>query len=156
MHERYTDRARKVLSLAIEQAVIYSHPAAHSGHVLLGCLDECEGVAGQVLLNLGLGREAISPIVEAQWLTAPLAERDLMLHHTATMHCARQLQHNYAGTEHLLLALAIVPELQGARALGTTATSFAIVAQEVLNLLGHMQLSASILAAGFCPPHAAN
>ncbi len=109
--ERFTQRARKVLSLAHEEAERLRHNFIGTEHLLLGLIREDGGVAGRVLRELGLETERVDQMVQrlsgmGQYSSgrielAPGTERVLQM----AFEEARRLGHHYIGTEHLLLAL---------------------------------------------------
>lgn len=109
--ERFTQRARKVLSLAHEEAERLRHNFIGTEHLLLGLIREDGGVAGRVLRELGLETERVGQMVQrlsgtGQYTSgkielAPGTERVLQM----AFEEARRLGHHYIGTEHLLLAL---------------------------------------------------
>ena len=119
MFERFTERARRVIILAREEAGRFRHDFVGTEHVLLGLIRDGEGIATAVLQRLGLRLETVKAEVERalagfpKTLTfgevpfTPQAKRVLEL----SIEEARQLGHNYIGTEHLLLGL--VREGQG-------------------------------------------
>jgi ATP-dependent Clp protease ATP-binding subunit ClpC len=110
--EKFTERARKVLTLSQEEAQRFNHNYIGTEHILLGLLKEGDGVAVKVLTGLGVDLEKIRQAVEASigrgektvsgeiGLT-PRAKRVIEL----AVDEARRLHHNYIGTEHLLLGL---------------------------------------------------
>ena len=110
--ERFTDRARRVLVLAQEEARLLSHSFIGTEHILLGLIDEGEGVAAQALQTLGLSLEAVRERVEETIGMAgtapsgsppftPRAKKVLEL----ALREALQFNHSYIGTEHILLGL---------------------------------------------------
>ena len=113
MFERFTERARRVIILAREEAGRFRHDFVGTEHVLLGLIRDGEGIATAVLQRLGLRLETVKAEVERalagfpKTLTfgevpfTPQAKRVLEL----SIEEARQLGHNYIGTEHLLLGL---------------------------------------------------
>jgi Clp amino terminal domain, pathogenicity island component len=112
MFERFTDRARRVLVLAQEEARLLNHNFIGTEHILLGLFQEREGVAAKALGSLGISPEAVRETVEEMAgptdlsLTGsppftPRAKRVLEL----SLREALQSGHNYIGTEHLLLGL---------------------------------------------------
>jgi ATP-dependent Clp protease ATP-binding subunit ClpC len=110
--EKFTERARKVLTLSQEEAQRFNHNYIGTEHILLGLIKEGDGVAVKVLTGLGVELEKIRQAVEASigrgertvsgeiGLT-PRAKRVIEL----AVDEARRLHHNYIGTEHLLLGL---------------------------------------------------
>jgi ATP-dependent Clp protease ATP-binding subunit ClpC len=111
--DRFTQRARRVLSLAQEQAERFNDTQIGTEHLLLGLLLEDGGVAGRVLRDLGLDTEKIAAAVEALDVDEPVAARSSSLELSdGTKHVlemaieeARRMGHHYIGTEHLLLGL---------------------------------------------------
>jgi hypothetical protein len=112
MFERFTDRARRVVVLAQEEAVGLKHNYIGTEHLLLGLIREREGVAAKALESLGISLEAVRAEVEqiiGEGQTAaighipftPRAKKVLEL----SLREALQLGHNYIGTEHILLGL---------------------------------------------------
>src|SRR5260370_11146078 len=111
--EKFTERARKVLSLAQEEAQRFQHQYIGTEHVLLGLVREGEGVAAQVLRNLGVELNKVRSAVEfslgrgdlvmlGKMGLTPRAKKFIELADNE----ARRLNHHYIGTEHLLLGLA--------------------------------------------------
>src|SRR6266540_974274 len=112
MFERFTDRARRVVVLAQEEARMLNHNYIGTEHILLGLIHEGEGVAGKALESLNISPEAVRQQVEeiiGQGQAAPTghipftprAKKVLEL----SLREALQLGHNYIGTEHILLGL---------------------------------------------------
>ena len=112
MFERFTDRARRVVVLAQEEARMLNHNYIGTEHILLGLIHEGEGVAAKSLENLGISLDAVREQVQeiiGQGQQAPSghipftprAKKVLEL----SLREALQLGHNYIGTEHILLAL---------------------------------------------------
>ena len=112
MFERFTDRARRVVVLAQEEARLLNHNYIGTEHILLGLIHEGEGVAAKALESLGISLEAVRTQVEeiiGQGQSAPTghipftprAKKVLEL----SLREALELGHNYIGTEHILLGL---------------------------------------------------
>ena len=112
MFERFTDRARRVVVLAQEEARLLNHNYIGTEHILLGLIHEGEGVAAKALESLGISLEAVRSQVEeiigqggsspsGHIPFTPRAKKVLEL----SLREALQLGHNYIGTEHILLAL---------------------------------------------------
>ncbi|MBE0415203.1 MAG: AAA family ATPase, partial [Dehalococcoidia bacterium] len=110
--EKFTERARKVLTLAQEEALRFNHNYIGTEHVLLGLVREGDGVAAKVLSNLGVELDKVRSAVESiigrgertvsgEIGLTPRAKRVIEL----AVDEARRLNHNYIGTEHLLLGL---------------------------------------------------
>jgi ATP-dependent Clp protease ATP-binding subunit ClpA len=113
LNHRLTDRARKVLQLANQEAQAFNHEYVGTEHILLGLVKEGTGVAAHLLQALGVGldtiRAAIRRLVQAgpEPITLgrlPLTPRAQRVVELACDEC-RELQHQYVGTEHLLLGL---------------------------------------------------
>src|SRR5438067_5230362 len=115
MYERFTDRARKVMQLANQEAQRFNHEYVGTEHILLGLVKEGSGVAANVLKNLDVGLKKIRLEVERIVQRGPAESYALMgrLPYTPrskkvieyAIEEARELKHNYVGTEHLLLGL---------------------------------------------------
>lgn len=144
MFSRFTERARKVIILAKEEAKRFNHDYIGTEHILLGLIKEGEGVAAAVLQNLGLGLEAIRleveklvqpgppTVVSGDIPFTPKAKKVIEL---ATDE-ARNLGHNYIGTEHLLLGLIREGEGVASQVLANLGLDLNKVRQEVMSLLG--------------------
>lgn len=147
MYERFTDRARKVMQLAGQEAQRLNHEYVGTEHVLLGLVAEGSGVAANVLRNLDLDvqrvRREVERIVQHGPAGQPVAAGRLphtprtkvVLGHAVEE--ARNLNHNYIGTEHLLLGLLREREGAAAQVLVHLGLKFEAVREEVLGLLGH-------------------
>ncbi|MBI4343870.1 MAG: NDP-hexose 4-ketoreductase, partial [Candidatus Omnitrophica bacterium] len=111
MFNKFTERARKVILLAKEEAKRFNHDYIGTEHILLGLIREGEGVAAAVLQKLGLSPEKIRLEVEKLVQSGPSSMVSGVIPFTPTakkvielaMEEARSLGHNYIGTEHLLL-----------------------------------------------------
>ena len=147
MYERFTDRARKVMQLANQEAQRFNHEYIGTEHVLLGLVKEGSGVAANVLKNLDIDLRKIRLEVEKIVQHGPGGEQVVMgrLPHTPrakkvieySVEEARNLSHNYVGTEHLLLGLLREQEGVAAQVLMNLGLKLEDVREEVLNLLGH-------------------
>src|SRR5437899_1613986 len=147
MYERFTDRARKVMQLANQEAQRFNHEYIGTEHVLLGLVKEGSGVAANVLKNLDIDLRKIRLEVEKIVQHGPGGEQVVMgrLPHTPRakkvieylIEEARNLNHNYVGTEHLLLGLLREQEGVAAQVLMNLGLKLEDVREEVLNLLGH-------------------
>jgi ATP-dependent Clp protease ATP-binding subunit ClpC len=144
MMEKFTDRARKVMQLANQEAQHHNHEYIGTEHILLGLVKEGSGVAANVLRNLDLDLRKIRHEVEQMVQPGPNRVVPGKLPQTPkakqVIACAieegRQLHHNYIGTEHLLLGLLRVEEGAAAQILVNLGLQLDTVRQEVLNLLG--------------------
>src|SRR5881394_3740067 len=102
MFERFTDRARRVVVLAQEEARMLNHNYIGTEHILLGLIHEGEGVAAKALESLGISLEGVGQQAPSGHIPfTPRAKKVLEL----SLREALQLGHNYIGTEHILLGL---------------------------------------------------
>lgn len=144
MFNRFTERARKVVLLAKEEAKRFNHDYIGTEHVLLGLIREGEGVAAAVLQKLGLSPDNIRLEVEklVQPGPATMVSGDIPFTPKAkkvielAMDEARALGHNYIGTEHLLLGLIREGEGVASQVLLNMGLDLNKVRNEVMNLLG--------------------
>ena len=145
MYERFTDRARKVMQLANQEAQRFNHEYIGTEHVLLGLIKEGSGVAANVLKNLDVDLRKIRLEVEKLVQSGPDMVTMGKLPQTPrakkvieySMEEARNLNHNYVGTEHILLGLLREQEGVAAQVLMNLGLKLEEVRDEVLNLLGH-------------------
>jgi ATP-dependent Clp protease ATP-binding subunit ClpC len=145
MYERFTDRARKVMQLANQEAQRFNHEYIGTEHILLGLVKEGSGVAANVLKNLDVDLRKIRLEVEKIVQSGPDMVTMGKLPQTPrakkvieyAIEEARQLNHNYVGTEHLLLGLLREQEGVAAQVLMNLGLKLEEVREEVLNLLGH-------------------
>src|SRR5205807_2263607 len=147
MYERFTDRARKVMQLANQEAQRFNHEYIGTEHILLGLVKEGSGVAANVLKNLDIDLRKIRLEVEKIVQTGPGSEMVTMGKLPQTPRAkkvieysveeAKNLNHNYVGTEHLLLGLLREQEGVAAQVLMNLGLKLEDVREEVLNLLGH-------------------
>ena len=142
MFERFTDRARRVVVLAQEEARLLNHNYLGTEHLLLGLIHEGEGVAAMALESLGISPEAARTQVEeiiGQGQSAPIghipftprAKKVFEL----SLREALQLGHNYIGTEHILLGLLREGEGVAAQVLVKLGADLSRVRQQVIQLL---------------------
>jgi ATP-dependent Clp protease ATP-binding subunit ClpA len=142
MFERFTDRARRVVVLAQEEARMLNHNYIGTEHILLGLIHEGEGVAAKALESLGISLEGVRQLVEeiiGQGQQAPSghlpftprAKKVLEL----SLREALQLGHNYIGTEHILLGLIREGDGVAAQVLAAVGVDHAEVREEVRWLL---------------------
>src|SRR5207248_1392768 len=144
MYERFTDRARKVMQLANQEAQRLNHEYIGTEHILLGLAKEGSGVAANVLKNLDTDLGKIRLEVEKIVRSGPAVSLPGKLPQTPkakkvieyAVEEARNLGHNYVGTEHLLLALLREQEGVAAQVLMNLGLTLREVREEVLNLLG--------------------
>ncbi len=142
MFERFTDRARRVVVLAQEEARLLNHNYIGTEHILLGLIHEGEGVAAKALESLGISLDAVRGQVEetighggstpsGHIPFTPRAKKVLEL----SLREALQLGHNYIGTEHILLGLIREGEGVAAQVLVKLGADLARVRQQVIQLL---------------------
>src|SRR5919202_2446205 len=142
LFERFTDRARRVVVLAQEEARLLNHNYIGTEHILLGLIHEGEGVAAKALEQLGISLEAVRTQVEeiighggsspsGHIPFTPRAKKVLEL----SLREALQLGHNYIGTEHILLGLIHEGEGVAAQVLVNLGADLSRVRQQVIQLL---------------------
>src|SRR5664280_616060 len=155
MFERFTDRARRVVVLAQEEARMLNHNYIGTEHILLGLIHEGEGVAAKALESLGISLEGVRSQVEeiiGQGQSAPSghipftprAKKVLEL----SLREALQLGHNYIGTEHILLGLIREGEGVAAQVLVKLGADLNRVRQQVIQLLSGYQGKEAATAGG--------
>jgi len=144
MFDRFTDRAKKVMSFARQEAMKFNHEYIGTEHILLGLVQEGSGVAANVLKNMTVDLDKIRHEVEkivktgpsmvtmGQLPFTPRAKKVLEL----SLEEASQLSHNYIGTEHLLLGLIRENEGIAAQVLMNLGVKLEEVREEVLEFLG--------------------
>jgi len=143
MFERFTDRARRVVVLAQEEARLLNHDYIGTEHILLGLIQEGDGVAARALQSLGISLDAVRARVEdiigrgdeqspSHIPFTPRAKKVLEL----SLREALQLSHNYIGTEHILLGLIREGEGVAAQVLVELGGDLERVRQEVKRILG--------------------
>ena len=145
MYERFTDRARTVMQLANQEAQRFNHEYIGTEHILLGLVKEGTGVAANVLENLEIDRGKIRLEVEklvqrgpdmvtlGKLSQTPRAKQVIVF----AMEEVRSLNHNYVGTEHILLGLLRAQEGVAAQVLMNFGVKLQDVREEVLSVLGH-------------------
>ena len=144
MFERFTDRARKVMALANQEAQRFNHEYIGTEHILLGLVKEGSGVGANVLKNLDVDLRKVRLEVEKLVRSGPDMVTMGKLPQTPrakkvieyAIEEARNLNHNYVGTEHLLLGLLREHEGVAAQVLMNLGLKLDEVREEVLNLLG--------------------
>src|SRR5437764_76897 len=147
MYERFTDRSRKMMQLANQEAQRFNHEYIGTEHILLGLVKEGSGVAANVLKNLDIDLRKSRLEIEKIVQSGPGSEMVAMGKLPQTPRAkkvieysieeARNLNHNYVGTEHLLLGLLREQEGVAAQVLMNLGLKLEDVREEVLNLLGH-------------------
>src|SRR6187200_1643531 len=144
MFERFTDRARKVMALANQEAQRFNHEYIGTEHILLGLVKEGSGVGANVLKNLDVDLRKVRLEVEKLAKSGPDMVTMGKLPQTPrakkvieyAIEEARNLNHNYVGTEHLLLGLLREHDGVAAQVLMNLNLKLEEVREEVLNLLG--------------------
>ena len=144
MFERFTDRARKVMALANQEAQRFNHEYIGTEHILLGLVKEGSGVGANVLKNLDVDLRKVRLEVEKLVKSGPETVTMGKLPQTPrakkvieyAIEEARNLNHNYVGTEHLLLGLLREQDGVAAQVLMNLNLRLEDVREEVLNLLG--------------------
>ena len=144
MFERFTDRARKVMALANQEAQRFNHEYIGTEHILLGLVKEGSGVGANVLKNLDVDLRKVRLEVEKLVHSGPEMVTMGKLPQTPrakkvieyAIEEARNLNHNYVGTEHLLLGLLREHDGVAAQVLMNLGLKLEDVREEVLNLLG--------------------
>ncbi|MDP8961311.1 MAG: AAA family ATPase [Actinomycetota bacterium] len=150
MFERFTDRARRVVVLAQEEARMLNHNYIGTEHILLGLIHEGEGVAAKALESMNISLQAVREQVQdiiGRGQTAPSghipftprAKKVLEL----SLREALQLGHNYIGTEHILLGLIHEGEGVAAKALESMNISLQAVREQVQEIIGRGQTAPS-------------
>jgi ATP-dependent Clp protease ATP-binding subunit ClpC len=143
MFQRFTDRARRVVVLAREEARGLGHDHVGTEHILLGIITEGQGVASKTLDELGISPDAVRQQVEERIGRGehepdgnipftPRAKRVLEL----SLREAQQLGHDYIGTEHILLGLIREGDGEAAQVLIGMGADLARTRQEVIRQLG--------------------
>ncbi len=144
MFERFTDRARRVLVVAQQEARLLGHDYIGTEHILLGLLGDDQSVAAKALGALGISLKAArtkvneiiapseAPLDGSPPAFTPRAKKTLEL----SLREALQLGHNYIGTEHILLGLVREGEGVGAQILQSMGATLEGVREEVITLLG--------------------
>jgi ATP-dependent Clp protease ATP-binding subunit ClpC len=140
--ERFTDRARRVVVLAQEEARMLNHNYLGTEHILLGLIHEGEGVAARALESLGISLEAVRQQVEeiiGQGQQAPSAHIPFTPRAKKVIELSSrevtELGHNYIGTEHILLGLIREGEGVAAQVLVRLGADLQRVRQQVIQLL---------------------
>ncbi|MFH1578066.1 MAG: ATP-dependent Clp protease ATP-binding subunit [Candidatus Omnitrophota bacterium] len=144
MFNRFTERARKVIILAKEEARRFNHDYIGTEHILLGLVREGEGVAAAVLQNMGTSLETIR--LEVEKLVQPGPSTQILGDIPFTPRAkkvlelsaeeARSLGHNYIGTEHILLGLIREGEGVASQVLMNLGLDLNLVRNQVMNFLG--------------------
>ena len=142
MFEKFTDRARRVVVLAQEEALLLNHNAIGTEHLLLGIVHEGQGVAAQTLQALDIRLAAVRKAIEREvprgaspgvgtLSFSPRAKTSL----ENALRESLQLGHNYIGTEHMLLGLIRTGDSRATRVLSDLGATYDRVRAQVLTLL---------------------
>lgn len=142
MFERFTDRARKVMAFANQEAINFCHEYIGTEHILLGLIKEGSGVGANALKNLGVDLFKVRSVTEKLIKRGPTEPAVAKLTQTPRVKKfieysiaeARELNHNYVGTEHLLLGL-MKEDGVAAQVLKYPGIDSQTVREEVINLL---------------------
>jgi|UniRef100_A0A7V3V000 ATP-dependent Clp protease ATP-binding subunit ClpC len=143
MQERFTDRVRKVMNYARQEAIRLHHDYIGTEHILLGIVKEGEGVAAVVLTNLGINlddlRRAVENAVPTGFETLVLGDVPLNQEAKSALNYAvdeaRKMNHTYVGTEHLLLGLLREERGIACQVLQSLGVDIELVRQETIRLL---------------------
>ncbi|MEO0091856.1 MAG: ATP-dependent Clp protease ATP-binding subunit [candidate division WOR-3 bacterium] len=144
MQERFTERVRKVIALARQEAIRMHNDYIGTEHILLGLIKEGEGVAAMVLVNLGINleelRRAVENAVNFGSKTLVLGEIPLNQEARSALNWAvdeaRRMNHSYIGTEHILLGLIREERSIASQILQSLGVELDIARQETIRLLG--------------------
>src|SRR5437588_2305870 len=154
MFERFTDRARRVVVLAQEEARMLNHNYIGTEHILLGLIHEGEGVAAKALESLGISLEAVRQQVEeiiGQGQQAPSGHIPFTPRVKKVLELslreAQQLGHDHIGTEDILLGLLREGEGVAAQVLVKPGADLSRVREQVIQLLAGYQAEAGVASA---------
>lgn len=144
MFERFTDRARKVMALANEEAQRFDHDRVSTEHILLGLVNEGTGVGAHALMKMGINLNTLRGEVEKLMKRGPEGVQMGRLPHTPQakrviaygLEEARGLNHDYVGTEHVLLGLLRESEGVATQVLTNLGISLNDARAAVLDVLG--------------------
>jgi len=151
MYERFTDRARKVMQMANQEAMRFNHEYIGTEHILLGIIKEDSGIAANVLKNLDIDLRKVRRQIEQIILGGPKMVPMGNLHETPKVKKvieyaideARAFNHNYVGTEHMLLGLLRENEGVAAVILNNFGLKLEDARQQIRRLLG-IELSSEL------------
>jgi ATP-dependent Clp protease ATP-binding subunit ClpC len=144
MQEKFTERVRKILGLAKQEAIRLHNDYIGTEHILLSLVKEGEGVAAMVLIDLGINLDDLQRAIEnaVNYGTKTLVLGELPLNQEArsalnwAVDEARRMNHSYIGTEHILLGILREDRCIGAQILSSLAVELEIVRHETIRLLG--------------------
>jgi ATP-dependent Clp protease ATP-binding subunit ClpC len=141
LQERFTERVRKILHLAHDEALRFKNNFIGTEHLLLAMIKEGEGVGAMVLINLGTELNELRKNIESSIQTGPGGKIDVPFSNEArvclnyAMEEAKNFGHSYVGTEHLLLGIIRTPESIGAQVLESLGVDYETVKNEIIQLL---------------------
>ena len=141
MQERFTERVRKILHLAHDEALRFKNNFIGTEHILLALIKEGEGVAAMVLTNLGIELGELRKNLTNSIQLGPGGKIDVPFSNEArvclnyAMEEAKNFGHSYVGTEHLLLGIIRTPDSLGAQVLESTGIDYETVKNEIVQLL---------------------
>jgi ATP-dependent Clp protease ATP-binding subunit ClpC len=148
MFERFTDKARKVMAIANEQVQIFNHQYIGTEHIFLGLIKE-GGTGATVLKNLGVDTEKMlsemEQLVKIKGGKDPVAEGKIQQTQNAikvieyAIEEARNLNHGYIGTEHILLGLLRVTEGIASQVLTNLGVNIETIRMEIEKLSGQQE-----------------
>jgi ATP-dependent Clp protease ATP-binding subunit ClpC len=144
MFERFTDRARRVMQLANQEAQRLKHEYIGTEHILLGLLKEGSGVAAEVFKSLDIGLDKVRRGIERISPSGPEANSSRRLSQTPrakkvveyAIEESRNLKANYVGSEHLLLGLVREEGSPAAQVLESLGLTLSVVRNRIITLLG--------------------
>lgn len=145
---RFTQRGKKAIDLALESAKKLGHKVVGSEHILLGLLKEKEGIAAKVLIKLGMTEEILeAKIIELEGKEEPseniaLSPRSKQILELSGMF-ANKLKTNYIGTEHILLAIIQEGEGIGVKILNSAGIDDRTIVQSIIDMMGIEEYSAT-------------
>ena len=141
MQERFTERVRKILHIAREEAIRFRHNFIGTEHLLLAMIKEGEGVGAMVLINLGVELNELLKAIENSITIGSGGKIDVTLGNEAriclnyAMEEAKNLGHTYVGTEHLLLGIIKTEGSIGAQILASMGIDYEVAKNEIIQLL---------------------
>ncbi len=141
MQERFTERVRKILHIAREEALRFRHNFIGTEHLLLSMIKEGEGVGAMVLINLGIELNELHKSIETSMGVGVSSKMDVTLGNEAkvclnyAMEEAKNFGHSYVGTEHLLLGIIRTEGSLGAQILESIGVDYETAKNEIIQLL---------------------
>ncbi len=141
MQERFTERVRKILHLAHDEALRFKNNFIGTEHLLMAMIKEGEGVGAMVLINLGIELGELRKNIENSIQPGPGGKIDVPFSNEAriclnyAMEEAKNFGHSYVGTEHLLLGVIRTPDSLGSQVLESVGVDYETVKNEIVQLL---------------------